>query len=51
MKPEATPFSAAMLRGVVDKSIELLESRCIRLNGRDSNVLCVRYCRRLALAF
>jgi len=37
MNPEATPFNPSMLRGVIEKSIGLLERRCIRLNGRDPN--------------
>jgi len=37
MNPDATEFSPATIRSVIEKSIGLLESRCIRLNGRDSN--------------
>jgi len=37
MKTEATPFSPTTLRSVVEKSVGLLESRCIRLNGRDAS--------------
>jgi hypothetical protein len=37
MKTEVTPFSPTTLRGVVEKSVGLLESRCIRLNGRDAS--------------
>jgi carboxyl-terminal processing protease len=37
MNPEATPLNPSTLRGVVEKSIELLERRCIHLNGRDPN--------------
>lgn len=37
MKTEAAPFSPTTLRSVVEKSVGLLESRCIRLNGRDAS--------------
>ncbi len=37
MKTEATPFSPTTLRSVVEKSVGLLESRCIRLNGRNAS--------------
>jgi hypothetical protein len=37
MKTEATPFSPAALPSIVEKSVGLVESRCIRLNGRDAS--------------
>jgi len=37
MKEDDRPFNPATIRSVVEKSIGLLESRCIRLNGRDAN--------------
>src|SRR5581483_1134783 len=37
MKTEATPCSPTTLRSVIEKSVGLLESRCIRLNGRDAS--------------
>ena len=36
MNPDATEFNPATIRSVVDKSVGLLESRCIRLNGQGS---------------
>jgi carboxyl-terminal processing protease len=36
MNPDATEFSPATIRSVVEKSVGLLESRCIRLNGQGS---------------
>jgi C-terminal processing protease CtpA/Prc len=37
MPPDAKPFNATAIRSVVEKSVGLLERRCIRLNGRESN--------------
>jgi carboxyl-terminal processing protease len=37
MNPDDRAFSPATMRSVVEKSVGLLERRCIRLNGRDSN--------------
>ena len=34
---DATSFNGTTMRSIVEKSVELLESRCIRLNGRDPN--------------
>jgi carboxyl-terminal processing protease len=36
MNPDATEFNPATIRSVVEKSVGLLESRCIRLNGSGS---------------
>jgi C-terminal processing protease CtpA/Prc len=35
MNLDAKPFDAATIRGIAEKSVGLLERRCIRLNGRD----------------
>lgn len=35
MNPDDKPLSAATIRSVIEKSVGLLERRCIRLNGRD----------------
>ena len=37
MNSNDTEFNPATIRNVVEKSVGLLERRCIRLNGRDSN--------------
>lgn len=37
MNPDNKEFTPATIRSVVEKSVGLLERRCIRLNGRDSN--------------
>ena len=37
MRSDDKPFGPDMIRSVIDKSVALLERRCIRLNGRDPN--------------
>jgi hypothetical protein len=37
MNPDGSAFNPATIRSVVEKSVGLLERRCIRLNGRDPN--------------
>jgi C-terminal processing protease CtpA/Prc len=37
MNPDRTEFGPATIRSVVEKSVGLLERRCIRLNGRNPN--------------
>jgi carboxyl-terminal processing protease len=37
MDPNDKEFNPATIRSVVEKSVGLLDRRCIRLNGRDSN--------------
>jgi C-terminal processing protease CtpA/Prc len=37
MNPDGSEFGPATIHSVVEKSVGLLERRCIRLNGRDSN--------------
>ena len=37
MNPHDTEFNPATIRNVVEKSVGLLESKCIRLNGHDPN--------------
>ena len=37
MNPDDKAFNPAAVRSVVEKSVGLLERRCVRLNGRDSN--------------
>jgi hypothetical protein len=37
MNPGGSEFGPTTIRSVVEKSVGLLERRCIRLNGRDLN--------------
>lgn len=37
MNPDEKAFNSATIRSIVEKSVGLLERRCIRLNGRDPN--------------